>query len=210
MQVIGDKNPISEDVFDFMISYLPFPQKSIRSEFAKLFSISIVQCHFQHYFSYVSRHMLSETKFCLPRFSSVSTIFSQVFLHRVLNPFPNKPWFLRVCSKSLLKTLWEKEKLLKTSNFSFSHSVFFTFGELLAIFIKFKIWKSLKFVIWVRVKTRDFVVESERVKFDTYCDLIESSAWFLWGRFQHPCHSIPSQFKLKGDSVGAGVAPTVP
>ena len=32
-----------------------------------------------------------------------------------LNPFPNKPWFLRVCSKSLLKTLWEKEKLLGTS-----------------------------------------------------------------------------------------------
>ena len=39
MRVIGDKNQISEDVhvFDFMISYLPFPQKSIRSEVAKLF-----------------------------------------------------------------------------------------------------------------------------------------------------------------------------
>ena len=35
------------------------------------------------------------------------------------NPFPNKPQFLRVCSTSLLKTLWEKEKLLLTSNFSF-------------------------------------------------------------------------------------------
>ena len=31
-----------------------------------------------------------------------------------LNPFPNKPWFVRVCSTSLLKTLWEKEKLLVT------------------------------------------------------------------------------------------------
>ena len=41
MKVIGDKNQISEDVFDFMISYLPFPQKSILSELAKLFSISI-------------------------------------------------------------------------------------------------------------------------------------------------------------------------
>ena len=29
-----------------------------------------------------------------------------------LNPFPNLPWFLPVCSTSLLKTLWEKEKLL--------------------------------------------------------------------------------------------------
>ena len=53
-----------------------------------------------------------------------------------INPFPNKPWFLRVCSTSLLKTLWEKEKLLVTSNFSFSHSVFYPFEELSAIFIK--------------------------------------------------------------------------
>ena len=42
MRVIGDKNQIFEDVFDFMISYLPFPQKSIRSKLAKLFSINIV------------------------------------------------------------------------------------------------------------------------------------------------------------------------
>ena len=43
----------------------------------------------------------------------------------IFNPFPNKPWFSRVCSTSLLKTLREKEKLLITSNFSFSHSVFY-------------------------------------------------------------------------------------
>ena len=55
------------------------------------------------------------------------------------NPFPYKPLFSRVCSASLLKTLWEKEKLLVTSNFSFSHSVFYCFGELSAIFIKFEI-----------------------------------------------------------------------
>ena len=56
-----------------------------------------------------------------------------------LNPFPNKPWFLRACNSSLLKTLREKEKLLVTSNFSFSHSVFYPFGELSAIFIQFEI-----------------------------------------------------------------------
>ena len=55
------------------------------------------------------------------------------------NTFPNKPWFLRVCSTDLLKTVWEKEKLLVTSNFSFSHSVFYSFGELSAILIKFEI-----------------------------------------------------------------------
>ena len=53
--------------------------------------------------------------------------------------FPNKPWFLHVCSSSLLKTLWEKEKLLMMSNFSFSHNAFYPFGDLSAIFIKFKI-----------------------------------------------------------------------
>ena len=56
-----------------------------------------------------------------------------------LNPFQKKPWFLHVCSTSLLKTLWETEKLLITSNFSFSYSVFYPFGEFSAFFIKFKI-----------------------------------------------------------------------
>ena len=37
--------------------------------------------------------------------------------YRPINPFPHKPWFLRVCSTSLLKTPWEKEKLLITSKF---------------------------------------------------------------------------------------------
>ena len=57
----------------------------------------------------------SVTQWRIPE--DVDTCFS-------FNPFPNKPWFLRVCSRGLLKTLWEKEKLLITSNFSFSHSVF--------------------------------------------------------------------------------------
>ena len=77
----------------------------------------------------------------------------------IFNSFPNKLCFLRVCSTSLLKTLWEKEKLLVTSNFSFSRSVFYPFGELSAIFIKLiivvcklSVWKSLKIVVWERVK----------------------------------------------------------
>ena len=66
------------------------------------------------------------------------------------------PGFLLVCSTSLLKTMWANEKLLVTSSFFFSHSVFYLFGEL---FIKFEIFvckhfqvmKSLKFVVWERV-----------------------------------------------------------
>ena len=59
-----------------------------------------------------------------------------------------------------MKTLWEKEKLLIVSNFSSSHSAFYPLGELSATFIKLKncrlqalpIWKSLKFVVWEKVK----------------------------------------------------------
>ena len=40
---------------------------------------------------------------------------------------------------SPLKTLWEKEKLLITSDFAFFHSIFYLFGELFAGFIKFEI-----------------------------------------------------------------------
>ena len=92
--------------------------------------------------------------------------FDQTELLSFGNPFPNKPWFLRVCSTTLLKTLWEKEKLHITSNFSFSDSVFYSFGEPSAIFIKVKIvvcklfqfWKILKFVIWERDKELNNIV----------------------------------------------------
>ena len=75
------------------------------------------------------------------------------------NPFANKPWFLSVCSTSLLKTLWEKQKLLLKSNFSFSHRVFYPFGEHSAIFIQVEIvvcklsqfGRSLKSVVWERI-----------------------------------------------------------
>ena len=76
-----------------------------------------------------------------------------------LNPFPNKPFYLCVCSIILLKTLWEKKKLLVASNFAFSYSIFYLFGELSAIFINFRIivcklfqFESIKFVVWERVR----------------------------------------------------------
>ena len=48
------------------------------------------------------------------------------------------------------------------SNFSFSHSTFYRFGELKTIFVKLKIvglqtlsvWKSLKSAVWERVKLK--------------------------------------------------------
>ena len=56
-----------------------------------------------------------------------------------VNPFPNKPRFLCVRRSVLLNTLWEKEKFLVMSYFSFSRSVFYSFGVLSDIFIKFDI-----------------------------------------------------------------------
>ena len=44
-----------------------------------------------------------------------------------INPLPHNDTFWRPWETSLLKTLWENEKLLVTSNFSFSHSVFYPF-----------------------------------------------------------------------------------
>ena len=55
------------------------------------------------------------------------------------NPFPLNDTFWRPWETSLLKIMWEKEKLLVTSNFSFSHSVFYPFGWLSSIFVKFEI-----------------------------------------------------------------------
>ena len=70
------------------------------------------------------------------------------------------PGFYMSALELFLKILWEKEKLLVTSNFSFSNSVFFPFGELSVTFITVKIvvcksllvGMSLKFVVWERVK----------------------------------------------------------
>ena len=42
----------------------------------------------------------------------------QALVFMCLNPFPSKPLFLRVCNESLLKTLWDKEKLVFVENFS--------------------------------------------------------------------------------------------
>ena len=54
--------------------------------------------------------------------------------------FPNKP-----CSTSLLKTLWEKEKLLVMSNFSFTHNVFTPFDNFLPFLLNLKMSSTNSF-----------------------------------------------------------------
>ena len=64
------------------------------------------------------------------------------FLAKGVYSLPNKPWFLHVCSICLLKTRWEKEKLLITSNFSFSQCFL-------------PIWKTLLFSSKVKMSSAD-------------------------------------------------------
>ena len=84
-----------------------------------------------------------------------------ILCEKNVNPFPNKPWFSHVCSRStslFKKTLWEKEKLLIKSNFSFSHSVFYPFWRTFCHFHQpqnfplqtLSVWESLKFVFLER------------------------------------------------------------
>ena len=103
------------------------------------------------------KKLLEKDKWLIP---SNSSCVQNFLLFIYFNHFPNKLWFLRLCSSSLLKTLWKKEKLLVTSNFSFSHSVFYPFGWTFCHFHPIwycrlqtlSVWKSLKFVVWERVK----------------------------------------------------------
>ena len=102
----------------------------------------------------------------------------------LVNPFPNKPWFIRVCSTSLLKTLREKEKLLVTSNFSFFPTVFSTLLENFQPFSTnsklnchpqtLSVWKSLKFVVWERVNLCCKLLQFHAIvlKLCKYIDLI--------------------------------------
>ena len=108
----------------------------IISEFSHLICLNHITCS-------KNRKSGKTLKNLIPGFCSVSRSFSQSLLHMkskfgnsldlifikfmFLNPFPHNDAFRRPWETSLQKTLWEKEKLLVTSDFSFSHSVFYLF-----------------------------------------------------------------------------------
>ena len=77
----------------------------------------------------------------------------------LLNPFPNKPWFLRVCSTSLLKTLGKGE-IARNEQFLLFPQCFLSIWETFCHFHQVQncrrptlsVLKSLKFVVWERVK----------------------------------------------------------
>ena len=65
---------------------------------------------------------------------------------RQLNPFPNKPWFFRIWSTSLLKTLGKGE-IARNKQFL----LFPVFSTLLEDFLPFSS-NFIKYVVWERVK----------------------------------------------------------
>ena len=91
--------------------------------------------------------------------SEAPSVIRTWIVYEGLSPFPNKSYLLRVCIISLLKTLWEKKKLLETSNFSFFHIVFNPSAGVSAIFNQIwncrlhalSVYKGLKFVFWGRL-----------------------------------------------------------
>ena len=74
-------------------------------------------------------------------------------LNRIINPLPHNAAFWRTKDRNMWKTLQENEKLLVTSNYSFSHNMFyqyiahiFHFKRTFKYCLQFvSIWTSLKF-----------------------------------------------------------------
>ena len=74
-----------------------------------------------------------------------------------VNPFPNKPWFLSVCSMGLLKTLREKGEIARDEQFLIFPQCFLPIWITFCHFhqvqnCRLSVWKSLKFVVWEMVK----------------------------------------------------------
>ena len=72
-------------------------------------------------------------------------------------------FFFRVCSTSLLKTLWEKEKLLVTSNFSFLPQCFLPFWRSHHHFHQIKKLSSANSFSLVESKNLSFGQEFKRM-----------------------------------------------
>ena len=82
-------------------------------------------------------------------------------IHTVFNPFPNKPWLLRVCSISLFENTAGKGEIARIEQFLLLPqcflSVWRTFFHLHqnCRLQTLTVWKSPKWFVWERVKTWD-------------------------------------------------------
>ena len=82
------------------------------------------------------KHCMKRRKCWFSAFSTLPKTITAILV--TFNPSQTNPGFY-VSAVQVLWKQWEEEKLLVTSNISFSHSVFLPFGELSTIFIEFEI-----------------------------------------------------------------------
>ena len=99
-----------------------------------------------------------------------------VFKRLVMQTYKNQGLFgkgLKTLTKRLLKTLWEKEKMLVTSIFSFPHNVFYSsedkfqsFSHIYNVFCKSsQIWQVVNFLICEPFPKRHILVTSKLKEF---------------------------------------------
>ena len=109
---------------------------------------------------------------CFQKSCTVDT-WKPPFVWKRVNPFANKPWFLHVCSTSLLKTL-EKGEIVRNKQFLLLPQCFLPCWRTFCHFYQIPncrlqtlsvFWNSLKFVIW------------ERVKLEMAWTTVKASAW---------------------------------
>ena len=107
-------------------------------------------------------------------------VVKEKFHVRDVNPFPHNDTFWWVWQRSLLKTLWEKEKLLIQAISSFP-TIFSTLSKTeIVIFVTFVIWKCFQFglvqnfVMWEWVK---IFFHSQRQRKSSRKD---TTIWHIW------------------------------
>ena len=86
-----------------------------------------------------------------------------------LTLYPIDTHFYASTTDSFLKTLWDKKKLLETSNFFFSHNVFYSIRKLyphLSIFLTLYLYLLLN---WKSPKLAYQVKESKQLVYFTHC-----------------------------------------
>ena len=128
----------------------------------------------------------------------------------LLNPFQNKPLFLCVCSKSS-ENIVGKGEMTRNEQFPFSHGIFYPFGELSAIHMKFRIiiCKPFQlgrvqnfFVVWKMVKSKYLVqgwknifvtviyYQISKILHDNYTDNVrgfDNALTFLFEKWKPKC-----------------------
>ena len=117
--------------FQLVNVYLAAPSKFIRGKiYIVYFSILILPFETMDFLLQSAAEQDQSAHMCSLNFAQHYPLFcyycpSSKYHSKLFNCFPHNPDVQRPQERSLLKTLWEKEKMLVTSIFSFFHSVFY-------------------------------------------------------------------------------------